>query len=71
MKNRADNKLLIESVNDFCRNFLKFNIMETDYIRTMNTVLSMEDLPLPIDLFVMVNRYLHYIEQTKKKASIH
>jgi hypothetical protein len=41
MKERCDNKLLNDIVSDYCKNFLKFNIMEVGYIRTMNVILSL------------------------------
>lgn len=68
MKERSDNQLLLLASEDFARNFLKFNIMEVSYVRTMNTLLS---FAVPVDLYSVVNRYMHYLSETKKKEANH
>lgn len=70
MRDRQDNALLSDIIADYSKNFIKFNIMEVEYIKTMNTVLEM-DLPLPVDLTTTANRYLHFLKESRKKINQH
>lgn len=50
---------------------MKFRVLEVGYVRTMNGVLAMREVGLECDVFAMVNRYLRYIDETKKKQAMH
>ncbi len=42
--------------------------MEVSYVHTMNTLLS---FTVPVDLFSVVNRYIYYTGETRKKEGMH
>lgn len=37
----------------------------------MNVVITMKEIGLDVDLFSLINRYLKYVEETKKKQGMH